>query len=127
MVSGVRAGQYVHLRTVEPGGLPVRRPLPIATVKHDLERFTVVACLFFDIHGQRILATRHRQVHIGQQFGIAFALWLRPELLGHEIAKAAPMLPLLFLALFGANLTTHLDALGFLPGWQRRVVTSRSA
>jgi len=31
VVSGVRAGQYVHLRTVEPGGLPVRRPLPIAT------------------------------------------------------------------------------------------------
>ena len=27
----MRAGQYVHLRTVEPGGLPVRRPLPIAT------------------------------------------------------------------------------------------------
>ena len=30
-VSGARAGQYVHLRTIEPGGLPVRRPLPIAT------------------------------------------------------------------------------------------------
>src|SRR6188472_274921 len=30
-VSGPRAGQYVHLRTIEPGGLPVRRPLPIAT------------------------------------------------------------------------------------------------
>lgn len=29
--------------------------------------------------------------------GIAFVLWLRPELLGHEIAKAAPFLPLLFL------------------------------
>ena len=24
------------------------------------------------------------------------------------------------LALFGANMSTHLDALGFLPGWQRR-------
>ena len=31
VVAGVRAGQYVHLRTVEPGGLPVRRPLAIAT------------------------------------------------------------------------------------------------
>lgn len=31
IVSGVRAGQYVHLRVVEPGGLPVRRPLPITT------------------------------------------------------------------------------------------------
>ena len=31
VVAGARAGQYVHLRTVEPGGLPVRRPLPIAT------------------------------------------------------------------------------------------------
>ena len=31
VVSGVRAGQYVHLRTVEPGGLSVRRPLAIAT------------------------------------------------------------------------------------------------
>jgi dihydroorotate dehydrogenase electron transfer subunit len=31
VVSGVRAGQYVHLRTVAPGGLPVRRPLAIAT------------------------------------------------------------------------------------------------
>ncbi|HET7830720.1 MAG TPA: hypothetical protein VFL03_14255 [Candidatus Limnocylindrales bacterium] len=31
VVVGARAGQYVHLRTVEPGGLPVRRPLPIAT------------------------------------------------------------------------------------------------
>ena len=30
-VSGARAGQYVHLRTIEPGGLPVRRPLAIAT------------------------------------------------------------------------------------------------
>jgi dihydroorotate dehydrogenase electron transfer subunit len=31
VVPGVRAGQYVHLRSVEPGGLPVRRPLAIAT------------------------------------------------------------------------------------------------
>ena len=31
VVPGVRAGQYVHLRTIEPGGLPVRRPLAIAT------------------------------------------------------------------------------------------------
>jgi dihydroorotate dehydrogenase electron transfer subunit len=31
IVAGVRAGQYVHLRTVEPGGLLVRRPLAIAT------------------------------------------------------------------------------------------------
>jgi len=31
VVSGARAGQYVHLRTIEPGGLPVRRPLAIAT------------------------------------------------------------------------------------------------
>src|SRR5829696_198266 len=31
VVSGVRAGQYVHLRTVEPGGLPVRRPPAITT------------------------------------------------------------------------------------------------
>jgi dihydroorotate dehydrogenase electron transfer subunit len=31
VVAGARAGQYVHLRTVEPGGLPVRRPLPIST------------------------------------------------------------------------------------------------
>ncbi|HKF84738.1 MAG TPA: hypothetical protein VKB30_03065 [Candidatus Limnocylindrales bacterium] len=31
VVSGVRAGQYVHVRTIEPGGLPTRRPLPIAT------------------------------------------------------------------------------------------------
>jgi O-antigen/teichoic acid export membrane protein len=28
---------------------------------------------------------------------IAFALWLRPDILGHEIAKAASVLPLLFL------------------------------
>src|SRR5215213_336323 len=31
VVSGVRAGQYVHVRTIEPGGLPTRRPLPITT------------------------------------------------------------------------------------------------
>jgi dihydroorotate dehydrogenase electron transfer subunit len=31
IVSGVRAGQYLHLRTVEAGGLPVRRPFPIVT------------------------------------------------------------------------------------------------
>jgi dihydroorotate dehydrogenase electron transfer subunit len=31
IVSGVRAGQYVHLRTIEAGGLPVRRPYPIVT------------------------------------------------------------------------------------------------
>ncbi len=31
IVPGVRAGQYVHVRTVEAGGLPLRRPYPIAT------------------------------------------------------------------------------------------------
>ena len=31
IVSGARAGQYVHARTVEAGGLPLRRPYPIAT------------------------------------------------------------------------------------------------
>jgi dihydroorotate dehydrogenase electron transfer subunit len=31
VVSGVRAGQYVHVRTVEAGGLPLRRPYPVAT------------------------------------------------------------------------------------------------
>ena len=31
IVSGVRAGQYLHVRTVEAGGLPLRRPYPIAT------------------------------------------------------------------------------------------------
>jgi dihydroorotate dehydrogenase electron transfer subunit len=31
IVTGARAGQYVHLRTVEAGGLPVRRPYPIVT------------------------------------------------------------------------------------------------
>ena len=31
IVSGARAGQYVHLRTVEAGGLPIRRMFPIVT------------------------------------------------------------------------------------------------
>ena len=31
IVSGARAGQVVHVRTVEAGGLPLRRPYPIAT------------------------------------------------------------------------------------------------
>ena len=31
VVSGARAGQVVHVRTVEAGGLPLRRPYPIAT------------------------------------------------------------------------------------------------
>ena len=31
IVMGARAGQYVHVRTVEAGGLPVRRPFPIVT------------------------------------------------------------------------------------------------
>jgi dihydroorotate dehydrogenase electron transfer subunit len=31
LVSGARAGQYVHVWTVESGGLPLRRPYPIAT------------------------------------------------------------------------------------------------
>ncbi len=31
IVSGARAGQFVHVRTVEAGGLPVRRPYPIVT------------------------------------------------------------------------------------------------
>jgi dihydroorotate dehydrogenase electron transfer subunit len=29
IVAAVRAGQYVHARTIEAGGLPLRRPLPI--------------------------------------------------------------------------------------------------
>jgi dihydroorotate dehydrogenase electron transfer subunit len=29
IATGARAGQYVHLRSVEAGGLPVRRPLPV--------------------------------------------------------------------------------------------------
>ena len=33
-VSGARAGQYVHLRTIVTGGLPFRLPLPIATDDH---------------------------------------------------------------------------------------------
>ena len=31
IVSGARAGQVVHVRTLEAGGLPLRRPYPIAT------------------------------------------------------------------------------------------------
>ncbi|MEO5966340.1 MAG: hypothetical protein ABIR11_12810, partial [Candidatus Limnocylindrales bacterium] len=31
VVSGARSGQYIHLRTIEPGGLAVRRPFAIAT------------------------------------------------------------------------------------------------
>lgn len=31
IASGARAGQYVHARTTEAGGLPIRRPYPIAT------------------------------------------------------------------------------------------------
>lgn len=31
VVSGVRAGQVVHVRTTEAGGLPLRRPYPVAT------------------------------------------------------------------------------------------------
>jgi len=31
IASGARAGQVVHVRTVEAGGLPLRRPYPIAT------------------------------------------------------------------------------------------------
>jgi dihydroorotate dehydrogenase electron transfer subunit len=31
IASGARAGQFVHVRTVEAGGLPLRRPYPIAT------------------------------------------------------------------------------------------------
>ena len=31
IVSGARAGQYVHVRTTEAGGLALRRPYPIAT------------------------------------------------------------------------------------------------
>lgn len=31
VVSGARSGQYVHVRTVEAGGLPLRRPYAIAT------------------------------------------------------------------------------------------------
>ena len=31
IAAGARAGQAVHVRTVEPGGMPLRRPFPIAT------------------------------------------------------------------------------------------------
>lgn len=31
IATGARAGQAVHVRTVEPGGMPLRRPYPIAT------------------------------------------------------------------------------------------------
>jgi dihydroorotate dehydrogenase electron transfer subunit len=31
IAAGVRAGQYVHARTIEAGGLPLRRPFPVAT------------------------------------------------------------------------------------------------
>jgi dihydroorotate dehydrogenase electron transfer subunit len=31
IVSGVRSGQYLHVRADEPSGFPVRRPYPIAT------------------------------------------------------------------------------------------------
>jgi dihydroorotate dehydrogenase electron transfer subunit len=31
IVAGVRAGQYLHVRSSEPGGFPVRRPYAIAT------------------------------------------------------------------------------------------------
>jgi dihydroorotate dehydrogenase electron transfer subunit len=31
IAAAVRAGQYVHVRSVEPGGLPLRRPYPVAT------------------------------------------------------------------------------------------------
>lgn len=31
VVSGVRSGQYIHVRTLEAGGMPLRRPYPVAT------------------------------------------------------------------------------------------------
>ena len=38
--------------------------------RDDFERLAIVARFFFHIHGQRILAARHRQIHIGQQLRV---------------------------------------------------------
>lgn len=41
IVSGARSGQYVHVRTTEAGGLPLRRPYPIATADLASGTFTI--------------------------------------------------------------------------------------
>lgn len=41
VVSGARAGQYLHVRTAEPAGFPQRHPLPIATADPSSGTLTV--------------------------------------------------------------------------------------
>ena len=43
VVSGARAGQYVHVRTTEAGGLPLRGPYPIATADAATGTLTILA------------------------------------------------------------------------------------
>lgn len=43
IASAVRAGQAVHVRTVEPGGLPLRRPFPVATADAASGTLTILA------------------------------------------------------------------------------------
>ncbi len=43
VASGARAGQAVHVRTVEAGGMPLRRPYPIATADATLGTLTIQA------------------------------------------------------------------------------------
>src|SRR4051794_22405671 len=43
ITAGVRAGQYVHVRSIEAGGLPRRLPFPIATADPATGVLTVLA------------------------------------------------------------------------------------
>ena len=43
IVSGARAGQYVHVRATEAGGLPLRVPYPIATADAATGNLTILA------------------------------------------------------------------------------------
>jgi len=43
IVSGARSGQYVHVRTTEAGGLPLRVPYPIATADVATGTLTILA------------------------------------------------------------------------------------
>ena len=45
IAGAARAGQYVHVRTLEAGGLPLRRPFPIATADASAGTIAVLAAV----------------------------------------------------------------------------------
>ena len=139
VASGVRAGQYAHVRTVEPGGLPLRRPFPVATADPASGTVTLQVAAASPVAGAGAWA---RSLRVGDRADIIGPLGRpfevdprsRHLLLVAEGASVAALRLLIdeavrevrsVVLLFGAESSSHVYPSSLLPDEVEYVVATR--